>query len=64
MGDSAPEYIATMLRSIVGIEIALTSLVGKVKLSQNKESRDRLSAAEALDARGHGDMAQAMRKAG
>lgn len=64
MGDSAPEYIATMLRSIVGIEITLTSLVGKVKLSQNKEPRDRLSAADALDARGHGDMAQAMRTAG
>ena len=64
MGDSAPEYIDLMLRSIVGIEIALTSLVGKVKLSQNKEARDRLNAADTLEARGHSDMAQAMRKAG
>ena len=64
MGDSAPEYIDLMLRSIVGIEIALTSLVGKVKLSQNKEARDRQNAADTLEARGHSDMAQAMRKAG
>ena len=64
MGDSAPEYIDLMLRSIVGIEIALTSLVGKVKLSQNKEARDRHHAADTLEARGHSDMAQAMRTAG
>jgi transcriptional regulator len=64
MGDSAPEYIDATLRSIVGIEIALTSLVGKVKLSQNKDARDRLNAAETLEARGRGDMAQVMRKAG
>ncbi|MFM2035117.1 MAG: hypothetical protein RL459_382 [Pseudomonadota bacterium] len=64
MGDSAPEYIDGMLKNIVGIEIAISSLVGKVKLSQNKEARDRLGAAEALDARGHGDVAQAMRHAG
>lgn len=61
MGDSAPEYIDGMLKNIVGIEIAISSLVGKVKLSQNKEARDRLGAAEALDARGHGDVALAMR---
>ncbi|UUZ64030.1 FMN-binding negative transcriptional regulator [Polaromonas sp. P1-6] len=64
MGDAAPEYIATLLRKIVGIEIAITSLVGNVKLSQNKEARDRLNAADTLEARGRRDMAQAMRKAG
>jgi len=64
MGDSAPEYIDSMLRNIVGIKIAITSLVGKVKLSQNKEVRDRLGAADALEARGRGEMAQAMRQLG
>ena len=63
MSDSAPDYIDGLLRNIVGIEIAVTSLVGKVKLSQNKELRDRLAAADNLQARGHGAMAQAMRKA-
>lgn len=64
MGDSAPEFINEELRHIVGIEIAITSLIGKVKLGQNREKRDRLGAAENLDERGHSAMAQAMRDAG
>ncbi len=64
MGDSAPEYIDSMLRNIVGIEVAVTRLVGKAKLSQNKEARDRLGAADALQARGHDALARAMRDAG
>lgn len=63
MGDSAPEYIDSMVRNIVGIEIAVTSLVGKSKLSQNKEARDRLNAAEMLKARGHEEMSELMRNA-
>jgi transcriptional regulator len=64
MADSAPEFIDAMLRNIVGIEITITSLVGKSKLSQNRESRDRLGAADALAERGHGELAQRMRHAG
>ncbi|HMO47172.1 MAG TPA: FMN-binding negative transcriptional regulator [Rubrivivax sp.] len=64
MSDSAPEFIDAMLRQIVGIEIAVTSLVGKSKLSQNKEPRDRLGAAEALAERGHEALAQRMRDPG
>jgi transcriptional regulator len=64
MGDSAPEFIDGMLRNIVGIEIAITSLVGKRKLSQNKETRDRLGAADTLAARGIDELAQSMRTAG
>lgn len=63
MGDSSPEYIDTMLRNIVGLEVTLTSLVGKVKLSQNREVRDRMGAADTLDSRGHTALAQAMRQA-
>lgn len=64
MSDSAPEFIDTMLRSIVGIEVAITSLVGKSKLSQNKDARDRLGAADALAARSHDELAQRMRDVG
>lgn len=64
MGDSAPEFIDGMLRNIVGIEVAITSLVGKRKLSQNKEARDRLGAADTLAARGIDELAQSMRTAG
>lgn len=64
MGDSTPEFINSMLAQIVGIEIAVTSLQGKVKLSQNREVRDRLNAADTLAERGQQDIAQAMRDAG
>lgn len=64
MTDSSPEFIDQMLANIVGIEIDITNMVGKWKLSQNKEARDRISAAEEL--RGHGapDIAEAMLDAG
>ena len=64
IGESAPEFIDEMLSKIVGLEIEITSLTGKSKLSQNKEARDRLGAAETLAARGHDELAQAMRTAG
>jgi transcriptional regulator len=63
MGDSAPEYIDGMLRAIVGIEIAITRLEGKAKLSQNREVRDRLNAAEVLARQGEVALSQAMRAA-
>jgi len=61
MSDSSAEFIDSMLRNIVGIEIAITSLEGKRKLSQNKDERDRLGAAEALQAREQTELAQRMR---
>jgi transcriptional regulator len=64
MTDSAPEYIDGMLRNIVGIEVAITSLVGKSKLSQNREVRDRLNAAEVLGERGHTELSARMRDPG
>lgn len=63
MGDSEPEFVNNMLRNIVGLEIAITSLVGKVKLSQNKALHDRLGVADTLETRGHSAMSQAIRKA-
>lgn len=54
MGDSSKEFIDTMLRAIVGIEIEITSLVGKSKLSQNKEVTDIRNAGEML--KGQGDL--------
>lgn len=60
MGDAAPDYIDAMLQAIVGIEITLTRLEGKAKLSQNREPRDRQGAIEALRQRGDGNLAEAM----
>jgi transcriptional regulator len=51
MSDAPSDYIGTMLKSIVGLQIDITRLVGKSKLSQNKEARDIEGAAETLRAR-------------
>lgn len=64
MGDFAPEYIDAMLRAIVGIEVAITRMEGKAKMSQNREERDRLSAAEALIQRGQAQLDKAMQESG
>ncbi len=63
MGDSAPEYIDGMLKAIVGIEISISRLEGKAKLSQNREPRDRLNAADVLANQGDTALAEAMRTA-
>ncbi|MDG4555526.1 MAG: FMN-binding negative transcriptional regulator [Candidatus Competibacter sp.] len=52
MTDSSKEYIDQMLTSIVGIEIEIAKMIGKWKLSQNREERDRINAAEELRKRG------------
>ena len=61
---TAPECIDAMLRAIVGIEVAITRMEGKAKLSQNREERDRLSAAEALIQRGQAQLDKAMQESG
>ena len=62
MGDSAPEYIDMMLRAVVGIEVDITALEGKSKLSQNREPRDVAGAVQMLRQRGSDELAQAMEK--
>ena len=64
MADSEPAFIDGLLRNIVGIEVNISALVGKRKLSQNKDERDRLNAADTLEARGQGDLARSMRQQG
>ena len=63
MSDSAPGFIDGLLQHIVGIEIAVTSLAGKRKLSQNKDARDRTGAAEGAAGRGQPALAERMRAA-
>jgi transcriptional regulator len=60
MSDAPQDYIAAMLKAIVGIEIDVTRLIGKFKLSQNKEVRDRLSAGKILLDKGTGILGKAM----
>jgi transcriptional regulator len=60
MTDSSKEYIDHMLTAIVGIEIRIGKIIGKFKLSQNREARDRDGAAEGLRGQGEGALAAAM----
>lgn len=48
MGDAPADFTDTLLKAIVGLEIRITRLEGKFKLSQNKDERDRAGAADAL----------------
>ncbi|NYT80625.1 FMN-binding negative transcriptional regulator [Alcaligenaceae bacterium] len=60
MTDAPKDYIDTMLKAIVGIEIEITRLTGKAKLSQNKEVRDIQGAGNALLANGERLIGEAM----
>ncbi len=63
MTDGPKDYIDMMLQAIVGIEIEITRLVGKAKLSQNKEARDMRGAGEALTRQGDVVIGSAMLEA-
>jgi len=41
VADAPDDYLAAMLKAIVGIEIEVTTLEGKFKLSQNRSAEDR-----------------------
>jgi transcriptional regulator len=50
--DAPADYIAGMLRAIVGFEIQVSAIEGKFKGSQNRSAADRAGVAEALRAAG------------
>jgi len=60
MTDSPRALIDGMLAAIVGLEVEITRLVGKSKLSQNKEAADIRGAGDALTASGRDLIGDAM----
>ena len=50
VSDAPDDFVQQMLRAIVGIEIPLTRLVGKWKLSQNRSASDRAGVVAGLRA--------------
>ena len=48
LNDAPEEYVQMMLNAIVGIEIRISSLVGKFKLSQNRSAQDYAGVLEEL----------------
>ena len=62
--DAPNDYIDRQLRAIIGIEIEVSRLEGKRKLSQNRSDADRLGVVEGLTESPHGSdqsLAKAMR---
>ncbi len=55
-----PDYAASMLGGIIGIEIAITQIQCKFKLSQNRSKVDQQSVQEKLSALGNQSLATAM----
>lgn len=57
--DDAPvDYIDAMTRAIVGVEIEITRLEGKAKLSQNRPAEDRAGVVEGLRLSGAAELAR------
>jgi transcriptional regulator len=50
VSDAPSDYIDQMLSAIVGLEIAITEITGKWKLSQNRNAVDRAGVVSALSA--------------
>jgi transcriptional regulator len=59
VSDAPSDYIDRMLRAIVGIEIPIDRLEGRLKASQDEAAPDRLGTVQGLQEQG-GDQAQAM----
>ena len=55
VSDAPESYIDVMLRGIVGFRFEITRLEGKSKMSQNRETQDRLGVIEGLKVRATGD---------
>ncbi len=49
VADAPPEFIASQLRAIVGVELTVTRLQGKAKASQNRTAADREGVVEGLE---------------
>lgn len=62
--DDAPErFVTGQLRAVVGVELLVTRVEAKVKLSQNKPAADRAGVAAGLAAEGATVLAEAVRDA-
>jgi transcriptional regulator len=57
VGDAPADFIATMVKAIVGIEIPIDRIEGKWKLSQNRSEPDRRGVVDGLRVEGNETMA-------
>ena len=60
MSDAPIDYIQEQLNKIVAVQIKITNLVGKLKLSQNKSEIDQKAVADAFKEGGVSDLSTMM----
>lgn len=63
VGDAPERYVEMQLRAIVGIQIEITELTGKWKMSQNKSDADRAGVADGYASQERTDLEQLVRDA-
>jgi transcriptional regulator len=61
--DAPPAFVAGQLRAIVGVELLITRIEAKAKMSQNRPEADVAGVIAGLDARGERATADAVRQA-
>ncbi|HME77464.1 MAG TPA: FMN-binding negative transcriptional regulator, partial [Mycobacterium sp.] len=61
--DAPPQFIEGLLRAIVGVELLITRIEAKFKLSQNQPAADVDGMISGLITNGHEDAAQAVQRA-
>ena len=64
VGDAPADYIDAQLRGIVGLEIPISRIEGKWKVSQNRSESDRRGVADGLMAEGAEAMARLVAERG
>jgi transcriptional regulator len=62
VSDAPHEFTEKLLETIVGIEIIISELKGKWKVSQNRSDSDRLSVADSLNQHGQCEMSMLVKK--
>ncbi|WP_043969682.1 MULTISPECIES: FMN-binding negative transcriptional regulator [Acinetobacter] len=62
MSDAPSEYIARELQGIVGIEIQISHITSKFKLSQNRDKEDALGVVNGLQQQGDNRLADAVQQ--
>jgi transcriptional regulator len=62
ISDAPGDYVAGLMGGIVGVEVAITGITAKRKLSQNKSEADRSGVVAGLEAAGEAAVAAAMRR--
>ncbi|HET6182333.1 MAG TPA: FMN-binding negative transcriptional regulator [Acetobacteraceae bacterium] len=60
VSDAPADFVAGMLRGIVGFEIAITRIEGKAKMSQNRPAADRVGVIAGLRDEGHAELAETL----